>query len=547
MFLDQVATPRFEAFIQEQGEVLQMITQGKPLPLILERLVRWIESQAADGLLASVLILDAEGKHLRHGAAPSLPSAYNTAIDGIVIGPRVGSCGTAAFTKQTVIVENILTDPLWEEFRELALTHNLQACWSTPLIGSDGAVKGTFAIYYPEPKKPSPDDLHMITLVSQIALMAIEFRNAEEERRKRAEKEQRNYQKVVESESNFRNLVMKAPVGICIVKAGSLIVETVNDAFLELVGKTRAEFENRPYWETLKEAEPIYGPVLNKVIETGVPHVAREAEVTLVRKGKAEVVYVSFVYDPIVENDGRVEKVMLLGIEVSDQVLARKEVEKSEQQVRSLVASAPFPIGVYEGKEMRIRLANQSIIDVWGKGPDVIGKLYTELLPELQNQKIFQQVDSVFETGKPFHAKNQRVDIEVEGQLKSFYFNYSFTPVFDSEGKVFAVMNTAADVTDLNEAHMRIEESEKNLRNIIIQAPVAMCILRGPDYVVDIANDRMFELWGRPGKELLGKPIFEGLPEAAGQGFEALLQKVYDTGETFSDFGVPINLPREGV
>lgn len=537
-----------EAFVSGQGEVLQMITQGKPLADTLDRLIRWLEAQSEKEVLASVLLADEDATHLRHGAAPSLPAAYNAAIDGVTIGPGVGSCGTAAFTRQMVIVEDIASDPLWQDFRDLALSHQLRACWSTPLIGADKTIKGTFAIYYREPKKPDRDDLSMITLASQLALMAIEFQNAEEERGRRKELEKLSYQRVLESEQNFRNLVMKAPVGICILRGPLLIVETVNDTFLELVGKPRALFENRPYWSTMPEAERFYGPILARVLETGEPYIGRESEVTLVRNGKVEQVFVNFVYDPITEEDGTVKRVMLLAIEVSDQVRARKEIEKSEQQVRSLVESAPFPIGVYVGKEKIIELANQSIIDVWGKGQDVIGKRYTDILPELQNQQIFQQLDDVLETGRPFHAKNQQVDLVVDGSLRTFYFNYSFTPVFNSKGEVYAVMNTAADVTDLVLVQKQLEESERNLRNMIVQAPVAMCILRGPGHVVEIANERMFELWGRPGRELLGKPIFEGLPEAAGQGFESLLRQVYETGETFTAFGVPINLPRnEGV
>src|SRR5690606_20624939 len=196
--------------------------------------------------------------------------------------------------------------------------------------------------------------------------------------------------------------------------------------------------------------------------------------------------------------------------------------------------------------EMIIQFANQVMMDTWGKGNDVIGKLYTEVLPELMNQEIFEQVRQVYETGIPFHAKNQRVDLVVSGQLQPFYFNYSFTPVFDGDGNIYGVMNTAADVTDLNKAHKKAKESEQNLRNVILQAPVAMCILRGPEHVVEIANDRMYEIWGKTPEDMLGKSLFEGLPEAKGQGIERLLDDVYKTGKTFKAFDLPISLPRRG-
>jgi PAS domain S-box-containing protein len=173
--------------------------------------------------------------------------------------------------------------------------------------------------------------------------------------------------------------------------------------------------------------------------------------------------------------------------------------KKNEEQIRSLVDSAPFPIGVYTGKELRIELANHAMLAVWGKGGDMIGRSYREILPELTGQAIFEELDGVFTSGKPFHSRNRHIQVEQNGRLESFYFNYSFTPLVDSSGQVYGVMNTGADVTDLNLAKKKVEENEKNFRNTILKAPVAICIFKGPKYVVEIANDRMLELWGKNG------------------------------------------------
>ncbi|MCO6148895.1 PAS domain-containing sensor histidine kinase [Flavobacterium sp. NRK1] len=129
-----------------------------------------------------------------------------------------------------------------------------------------------------------------------------------------------------------------------------------------------------------------------------------------------------------------------------------------------VVNTAPFPIGVYTGYEMKIVLANKSMIKTYGKGEDVLGKNYTELLPELENQAIFQQLRTVLSTGVPFEAKNARVDILVDGILKPHYFNYDFTPIFDQDGHVYGVMNTAAEVTALNISRLQTVEAEKKLR-----------------------------------------------------------------------------------
>ena len=159
---------------------------GAPLASVLEVLTRTVEAQADKSVLASVLLLDPDGVHLRHGAAPSLPAAYTQALDGIAIGPSVGSCGTAAFTGRTVVARDLAEDPRWTDYKALALGHGLRACWSTPILASQGAVLGTFALYYPEPREPSPQDREVVTLLANTAAVVIE-RQREMRERKRAE------------------------------------------------------------------------------------------------------------------------------------------------------------------------------------------------------------------------------------------------------------------------------------------------------------------------------------------------------------------------
>ena len=257
-----------------------------------------------------------------------------------------------------------------------------------------------------------------------------------------------------------------------------------------------------------------------------------------------EDVYWTFSYSPAYGDDGKVQGAFVTCTETTGKVNTKKALEETAKQMRSIVENVPFPIGVYMGSELKIELANQAILDIWKKGNNVLGKSYKKLLPELENQEVFRQLDEVYRTGIPFHAKNQRIDFNSRDKLQPNYFNYSFTPLLDTAGIVYGILSTAADVTEVNLAAIKILESEQNLRNTILQAPVAMCIFRGESHVVELANEKMFELWGKPAESVLNKPIFEGLPEARDQGFEAILDNVYRNGKSFSAEGVSVSLPR---
>lgn len=154
--------------------VLELAIVDSPLEQTLGELIGIVESTSKTGVLGSILLLDEDGKHLRHGAAPSLPEAYCAAIDGAEIGPCVGSCGTAAYTATPVFVSDIANDPLWLDFRELAESHGLRACWSTPIMAAGRKVLGTFAMYHREPREPTVRDLALVDLITQTAALVID-------------------------------------------------------------------------------------------------------------------------------------------------------------------------------------------------------------------------------------------------------------------------------------------------------------------------------------------------------------------------------------
>lgn len=353
--------------------------------------------------------------------------------------------------------------------------------------------------------------------------------------------------KLAESEGRFINLIRDASFGFIAVEGEDLKVKVVNEAYCRLTALTQEKLLGNNLFDVIIEDEKhFFENIIRGVLRSGNDFHLHDFPYQSTSGSEPRSGFLNINYQPYREDDGKIMGVMVVCQDVTQQVMDRKKLEESEHLVRSIVANAPFPIGVYTGREMRIRLVNQAILDVWGKGNDVIGKTYFEVLPELASQNIYQQLDSVYMTGIPFHARNQRVDLVVDNELQPFYFNYSFTPMYDTKGKIYGVMNTAAEVTDIVLAKERVERSENNLRLMIMQAPVAMCILMGKNHEIEVANDQMINIWRKSREEVMGRPVFEALPEASEQGLEPILRHVYETGESYSASEVPFVIHRNG-
>ena len=184
---DVTARERVQRLQAGERAACEMLASGAPLPEIFTALVQFIE-ELVPGTLASILLLDETGTRLVLGAAPSLPAAYNAAIDGVTIGPRTGSCGTAAYRREPVHVGDTDLDPLWEDYRELAREHGLRACWSSPILATDGTVLGAFALYCRTPRWPDEDALEMLGRATHVAGIAIERRRLDDQLRALSER-----------------------------------------------------------------------------------------------------------------------------------------------------------------------------------------------------------------------------------------------------------------------------------------------------------------------------------------------------------------------
>src|SRR5213592_459319 len=172
-----------EALLAGENRLLEMVAKGEALPSILDGICRLVE-EISTGSLCSILLLDANGDRLWHGAAPSVPASYTSAFDGRAVGPETGPCGRATYFSEPVIVCDIAVDPLGDDYRDVALAHGLQACWSTPIFSSEGKVLGSFAVLSREPRSPTPQHEKIIAQVTHLAAVAIERKRTEQELRR---------------------------------------------------------------------------------------------------------------------------------------------------------------------------------------------------------------------------------------------------------------------------------------------------------------------------------------------------------------------------
>src|SRR6185312_14280573 len=338
-----------------------------------------------------------------------------------------------------------------------------------------------------------------------------------------------------ESNKRFLNNILQAPVAMCIFRGENHVVEIANERMLELWGKNAKQVINKPIFEGLPEVKGQgLEAVVDHVYRTGERFVANERPVGLPRNGKVETVHVNFTYEALREPDGNISGIVAIATDVSPQVMARQKIEESEQDMRNMVLQAPIGICILDAATLVSEIVNDSFVEVAGKPyKEIAGKHYWDTFAEAKPY-YESALTSVVEKGKPFFANEVPLMLVRHGKEEQIYVTFVYAPLKTTDGKVKKIAVWVLENTPQVIARQKIEEAEARLRNTILQAPVAMCILTGPHFIVELANEKMFELWGRTPAEMMNKPLFEGVYEAKNHGFEELIESVYRTGKTIS-------------
>ncbi|MFC5412516.1 PAS domain-containing protein [Larkinella bovis] len=297
------------------------------------------------------------------------------------------------------------------------------------------------------------------------------------------------------ADERFRNMIVQAPVAIAILSGDKLVVETANQAMLDLWGKDSVllgqpilealpEIKGQGFWELLK---PVY--------ETGEPYYGFEVLVRLRRNDQLEDAYFNFVYAPVRGDSEQITDIMILATEVTSQVQAQMALKGSEERFRNLIEEAPAAMSLFTGPDMVVELSNEKMLQFWGKGDTVKGKPLREAVPELVGQPFLTILDEVYRTGIEYSSQESEAELVVDGVPGTYYFNFTYKPLRNADGNVYAILDVAIDVTEQVQARRKIEASELRFRSLM-EAISPMTWTNTPEGEVTFYNQRWYDYTG---------------------------------------------------
>jgi PAS domain S-box-containing protein len=475
---------RNELLITSQNRVLELLASGAPLSAILETICRSVE-ELAPGVLCSILLL--EGDRLRHGAAPSLPHDYNQKVDGLKIGPTVGSCGTAAYLKKPVIVSDTFTDPLWADYREIAQQYGLRACWSTPILSQQGEVLGTFAMYYREVRSPSAYELQLIERTAHLASLAIE--RAQTQAQLRA------------SEQRYRSLFESVPIGLYRSTPEGRIVDA-NDALVQMLGypsrekllETPAQAlfcdpADRQRWQAEMDAKGVVSYFVTQLKRyDGTP-------IWVVDRARA-------VRDPqgtILYYDGSL-------VDITEQRRSEEALRASEARYRALVESSPDGIGIHQdGRIVFINPAGARLLGA--QNPDeLVGKPIEDIIHPNYREVVRERIQRSLATGQPAPPLMEKF-IRLDGTVIDV--EVTAVPIM-WEGRP-AMQVVFRDITERKRMEEELKASEERYRDLFENANDGIYILDRAGRIVSF-NRKAEELTGYTVEEVRGQSYTLFLP-----------------------------------
>ena len=327
----------------------------------------------------------------------------------------------------------------------------------------------------------------------------------------------------LQDNEQLKTIVESAPIGICILDAGTFVAELLNDKFLEIAGKPKEAILGKWYWEPFAEAREYYEAALKSVPETGKAYYADEVELMLIRHGKEEMIFVTFIYSPVTDKNGQVSKVAVWVLENTKQVTERQKTEAAKaamqqerDRLKTFFMQAPAGISIMGGAELVYELVNPSYQELL-PGRNLLGRPLFEALPELVGTPLQQILLNVYRTGEPYRVDDFLIPVsELEGgPTKDRYFSFNYQARRNEENEVDGIITYVFEVTNIVHTQHELRKSrelaeqQKRIYEAITSNTPDLMYVFGLDYRFTYANSALLEMWGKTWENAIGKTLLE--------------------------------------
>jgi PAS domain S-box-containing protein len=345
------------------------------------------------------------------------------------------------------------------------------------------------------------------------------------------------------TEKKFISLLNEGPISYSMFRGSDFVIELANDEALKLWGKDKSVI-GKKLTDAIPEliGQP-YLKIIENVYHTGMTYEGKENLAYLEKNGVLTPVYVNFIYKAVPNDAGDEHRILCVGYDVTEQVTSRKATEDAEararfteKKFRNTVSQAPVGMAILKGPDFNFEMANHAYLGLIEKNEEeVIGKNLFDCLPEVK-PVVEPLLKSVMESGIAYHAPELKVVLKRSGKKENAFFNLVYEPMKEADGSVSGIMVVANEVTEQVNSKYILSQSEEQFRKVVMESPIAMTILKGPDFMIDVANETMLKnIWRREEKDIIGRSILKAFPELESQQFPDLLRNVMKTKKTYRE------------
>ncbi len=337
-------------------------------------------------------------------------------------------------------------------------------------------------------------------------------------------------QELGDSELHWRSLVNHYGTATAVYQGRDMHIQAVNDAMIRIWGKDES-VRGKTFAEAIPEVanQPFLG-LLQNVYDTGIAYYTPEGPATLEVDGRLQEFWFTYAYVPLKKESGQVYGIIHTATDITHQVKARQKLEASEARFKALIEQSPIAMSLYVGRDFTIELANELMINFWGKGKAVIGQKLAEALPELEGQPFLALLDQIYKTGVAYTGKAMRADLSINDILNTFYFDFTYQPIFDDHGQVYAILNVAVDVTQDVLLQKKYDQSQKSLATAVELAELGI-------WQIDIASQAAtfsprVSSWVNEEKEITLQDAIEAIEPEDLPGFLQAYEKAQQVGSS---------------